>query len=81
MAVAGNKLPSKRRKPNFKNSIIDKTSAIMFDKFKCPECDNTIAITYNMDFLFCTYVKCNWFDAYVSQVIEQINVNNKFSKE
>lgn len=72
MAIAGKK--------NFKGLIINRESSMIVEEFKCPKCKNTVAISRDMDFIFCTYIKCNWYDAYTKELFKKYTINSKFRR-
>lgn len=65
----------KIKKP-FEELFIDKEQSIWFRHFKCPKCGSKIRTDFN--FIYCSYVKCNWYDAYTEGIALQYEIKEKF---
>lgn len=49
----------------FEKLFIDKGKSTWYDKYKCPKCRCRLRTDFN--FIYCSYVKCDWYEAYLKE--------------
>lgn len=49
----------------FEDLFVNREMSTWYDKYKCPKCGSRLRTDFN--FIYCSYVACNWYEVYLKE--------------